>query len=103
LAASIALKAAIRRFRSSLPGIRQIRDRIHRHAFHQLGADRPVAENARGGADDLAPKHELSTLKQKLTSLEWQLVPENLIGMGEQEPNPVRRHGNQDGRKEKTG
>jgi hypothetical protein len=42
-------------------------------------------------------------LKQKLTSLEWQLVPENLIGMGEQEPNPVRRHGNQDGRKEKTG
>jgi hypothetical protein len=42
-------------------------------------------------------------LKQELTSLEWQLVPENLIGMGEQEPNPVRRHGNQDGRKEKTG
>jgi hypothetical protein len=38
-----------------------------------------------------------------LTSLEWQLVPENLIGMGEQEPNPVRRHGNQDGRKEQTG
>ena len=33
----------------------------------------------------------------------WQLVPENLIGMGEQEPNPVRRHSNQDGRKEKTG
>jgi hypothetical protein len=39
----------------------------------------------------------------KLTSLEWQLVPENLIGMGEQEPNPVRRHSNQDGRKEQTG
>jgi len=63
LAASIALKAAIRRFRSSLPGIRQIRDRIHRHAFHQLGADRSAAENAHCGADDLMATHELSTLK----------------------------------------
>jgi hypothetical protein len=30
-------------------------------------------------------------------------VPENLIGMGEQEPNPVDRDGNKDGRKDETG
>jgi hypothetical protein len=29
----------------------------------QLGADCPAAENARCGADDLTPTHELSTLK----------------------------------------
>jgi hypothetical protein len=29
-------------------------------------------------------------------------VPEDLIGVGEQEPNPVRRHGNQNDRKDKT-
>jgi hypothetical protein len=53
LAASIALKAAIRRFRSSLPGIRQIRDRIHRHAFDELDADRPAAKKSSRSADDL--------------------------------------------------
>jgi hypothetical protein len=34
-------------------GIRQIRDRIHRYAFHELGADRLVAENTRRSANDL--------------------------------------------------
>jgi hypothetical protein len=29
-------------------------------------------------------------------------VPKDLIGVGEQEPNPARRHGNQDDRKDKT-
>jgi hypothetical protein len=29
-------------------------------------------------------------------------VPEDLIGVGEQEPNRVRRHGNQNDRKDKT-
>jgi hypothetical protein len=29
-------------------------------------------------------------------------VPEDLIGVGEQEPNPVRRDGNQGDRKDKT-
>src|ERR1700720_2546419 len=45
--------AAIHRLRSSLPGVRQIRDRVRRHAFDELGAHRAVAKNSRRSADDL--------------------------------------------------
>jgi hypothetical protein len=46
--------AAIHRLRCSLPGVRQIRDRVHRNAFDELGAHRAVAKNSGRGADDLA-------------------------------------------------
>ena len=38
----------------AFPGVRQIRDRVRRHAFDELGADRAVAKNSRRSADDLA-------------------------------------------------
>jgi hypothetical protein len=45
--------AAIPRLRSSLPGFRQIRDCVRRHAFNKLGAYRPAAKDFRSGAHDL--------------------------------------------------
>ena len=45
--------AAIRRLRSSLSGLRQIRDRVRRHPFDKLGAHRPAAESTGRSADDL--------------------------------------------------
>jgi len=45
--------AAIHCLRSDLPGVRQIRDRVHRHAFDELGANRATAKNSRRSADDL--------------------------------------------------
>jgi hypothetical protein len=45
--------AAIHRLRSGLPGVRQIRDRVRRHALDELGAHRAATKNSGGSADDL--------------------------------------------------
>ena len=44
----------------SLPGLRQVRDRVYRHAVDELGAHRDVAEDSGGGADDLKASHNSS-------------------------------------------
>jgi hypothetical protein len=46
--------AAIHRLRSTLPGLRQIRHRVHRHAVDELGANAVVTKDSRRSANDLA-------------------------------------------------
>jgi hypothetical protein len=45
--------AAVRGLRSAVPGGHQIRHRVRRYAFDELGAHRAAAESSEIGADDL--------------------------------------------------
>jgi hypothetical protein len=64
----------------------QVADEVMKH---QINAAAKNANDGRGS--------QLSSILISSAS-----VPEDLICVGEQEPNPVRRDGNQDDRKDKT-
>ena len=74
---------------------------IAKEEFNDVGAG--VSYGAQCPVRSPITDATLSQIRDRYSPARFHLVPENLTGMGEQEPNPVHRHRNQDGRKEQAG